>query len=191
MLSLRAKAKRLRRQAVQHIQNWPLIFGIGVSLILGGALGHSTLAQSLGQDPGYFAATGYRIASPEILSYFQHHGGVRTFGYPVSSEFPLLGQRVQIFQRQVLQLRADGSVTPTNLLDPDVLPITHIDGLSLPDIDPDLQASAPTPDDPDYLSHALSFISVYVPDDWNGLPVNFQATFMDTVTCADLGADSC
>src|SRR5205807_5811755 len=27
---------------------------------------------------------------------------------------------------------------------------------------------------------------------WNGLPVNFQSTFLDTVTCADaFGADAC
>ena len=31
-----------------------------------------------------------------------------------------------------------------------------------------------------------------MPDDWNGLPVNFQTTFLNTVTCADaFGADPC
>ena len=66
-----------------------------------------------------------------MLDYFQHRGGVRTFGYPVSNEFPLLGKRVQIFQRQLLQLAPDGTVHPLDILDPELLPITHIDGLSV------------------------------------------------------------
>ncbi|MBV9543821.1 MAG: hypothetical protein JOY61_05545, partial [Chloroflexi bacterium] len=185
-------ATRQRLRGLTHKSiNWSLAFGVIVSVVLGGALGHSTIAQSLPTDPSYFPATGYRITSPEIMSYFQSRGGVRTFGYPVSNEFPLLGQRVQLFQRQMLQLGADGNVTLANILDPDILPITSIDGLILPAADPDIVSSAPTPDSPDFATQALSFISVYVPDDWNGLPVKFQTTFLNTLTCADLGQDSC
>jgi len=35
---------------------------------------------------------------------------------------------VQIFQRQVLEIAPNGSVTPFNILDPDVLSINRIDG---------------------------------------------------------------
>ncbi|MCA1644301.1 MAG: IPT/TIG domain-containing protein [Chloroflexi bacterium] len=188
MMPLHAGGSRLG-QAVQRIRNWSLTVALGVSLILGAVLGQSTLATaqpvSPSMDPGFFPATGYRIGSPTVLDYFQRHGGVRTFGYPVSSEFPLLGRRVQIFQREMLEIAADGSVTPSSILDPDLLPISHIDGLSLPAADPDLIASAPVPSSPDYAIQALAFISLYVPDDWNGLPVNFQSTFLNTVTCAD------
>src|ERR1700682_5183418 len=118
------------RRALRHVRNWSPGLALAVSLMLGGALGQSSLAtaQPVGPslDPGFFPATGYRIGSPAVLGYFQHHGGVRTFGYPVSNEFPLLGQRVQIFQRHILQVTADGTVSTTNILDPNFLPISHI-----------------------------------------------------------------
>jgi hypothetical protein len=142
--------------------------------------------------PGFFPATGYRISSQSILDYFQRHGGARTFGYPVSNEFPMLGKRVQLFQRALVEIESDGSVTPANILSADMLPITHIDGLSLPAEDPDVLAAAPAPDSPDYVSSAQAFVNVYVPDSWNGLQVNFQSTFLNTVTCADaFGGDDC
>jgi IPT/TIG domain-containing protein len=195
MVPLHAGGSRLWR-TVQRIRDWSLTVALGVSLLLAAVLGQSTLAGaqpvSPGMDPGFFPATGYRIGSPAVLDYFQRHGGVRTFGYPVSSEFPLLGRRVQIFQRQMLEITPDGTVTPSNILDPDILPITRIDGLTLPAADPDLLGSAPTPASPDYAVQALAFVNLYVPDDWNGLPVNFQSTFLGTVTCADaFGTDPC
>src|SRR5712692_2620319 len=175
--------------AVQRIRNWSVSVALGVSLVLGAVLGQSTLATaqpvSPGMDPSFFPATGYRIGSPAVLDYFQRRGGVRTFGYPVSSEFPLLGKRVQLFQRQMLEIESDGSIMPANILDQDVLPITHIDGLNLPPVDPDVVAGAPSPDPPDYVTQAQAFINVYVPDNWNGLQVNFQTTFLSSVTCAD------
>jgi hypothetical protein len=181
------------RRFVHRLQNWSVALGLITALLLGGALGGSTLAQTAGQnqDPSFFPATGYQITSPEILAYFQHHGGARTFGYPVSSEFPLLGQRVQIFQREVIGLNPDGTVAPLNILQPDALPIQKIDGLTLPAADPDLVSSAPTPDSPDYQAQALSFVSAFVPDEWNGLPVNFQTTFANTVACPDTGDAAC
>jgi hypothetical protein len=169
---------------------------LAVSLILGAILGQSSLATAQqaqpAADPSFFPATGYRISSPAVLDYFQHNGGVRTFGYPVSNEFPLLGRRVQLFQRAMLQIQSDGTVTPANLLSSDTMPITHIDGLSLPAEDPDILAASPPADAPDYLTQALAFVDVYVPDSWDGLPVNFQSTFLTTVTCADaFGTDPC
>src|SRR6266702_7146281 len=185
-----------RGRVVHRVYDWSVSVALGVSLVLGAVLGQSTLATAQpvgpGMDPIFFPATGYRIGSPAVLDYFQHRGGIRTFGYPVSSEFPLLGRRVQIFQRQMLEIGPDGVVTPSNILDPDVLPITHIDGLSLPAADPELLGSAPKPGSPDYADQALAFINLYVPNDWNGMPVNFQSTFLDTVTCADAFAtDPC
>ena len=41
-------------------------------------------------------------------------------------------------------------------------------------------------------TQALAFVNVYVTDTWNGLPVNFQSTFLNAVTCADaFGSDPC
>src|SRR5438094_7453610 len=158
MTPLQAGGSRLWR-AVRRIREWSLTAGLGVSLVLGGLLGHSSLAtaQPVGpaNDPAFFAATGYRIGSPTTLTYFQQRGGVLTFGYPVSNEFPLLGRRVQIFQRQMLEILPDGTVQPANILDPDVLPIDRIDGLTLPAPDPDMLGSGPSPAHPDYGSMAL------------------------------------
>src|SRR6267143_39367 len=136
MSPLQAGGSRLWR-AVQRIREWSLTAGLGVSLVLGGLLGHSSLAtaQPVGpaNDPAFFAATGYRIGSPTALIYFQQRG-----------------KRVQIFQRQMLEIDQDGTVTPATILDPAVLPIAHIDGLNLPTPDADLVGSAPTPASPDY-----------------------------------------
>jgi hypothetical protein len=184
------------RQALRQVRTWSLSSAACVALIVGTVLGQASLATAQpvapGADPAFFPATGYRISSPALLDFFLHRGGVRTFGYPVSNEFPLLGRRVQIFQRQMLEIEADGTVSAANLLDPTLLPITRIDGLSLPPADPDVLGAAPTPDSADFASQALAFINVYVPDDWNGQSVNFQSTFLNTVTCADaFGTDPC
>src|SRR5581483_7658235 len=111
----------------RKVRHWSLSGALGISLMLAAVLGQSTLAGAQpaapGLDPGFFPATGYRISSPALLDYFLHHGGVRVFGYPVSNEFPLLGKRVQVFERQMLQINADSTVHPANILDPGVLPI--------------------------------------------------------------------
>src|SRR4030081_1659748 len=100
MVPLHAGGSRIWR-TVQRIRNWSVTVALGVSLLLAAVLGQSTLATAQpagpGMDPGFFPATGYRIGSPAALDYFQHRGGVRTFGYPVSREFPLLGRRVDLF----------------------------------------------------------------------------------------------
>jgi hypothetical protein len=202
MRPLHAGGSRLWR-TVYGLGNWPLILAVLTALLVGSILARSTMVgaqglgqsqgvgqgQGLGQDPSFFPATGYRISSPAVLAYFQRYGGVRSLGFPVSNDFPLLGHRVQIFQRQVLEVREDGSVGPVNILAPDTLPIVRMDGLSLPTVDPDMLTMAPDAASPDYLNQALSYVTAYVPDEWNGLPVNFQTTFLETVRCADAFGD--
>jgi hypothetical protein len=173
--------------------NWRTAAALVIGLLVGSVLVASSLettAQSTvpggpGADAVYFPATGYRISEPAVLGYFQRRGGLRSLGYPISGEFMLLGKRVQLFQRQALELHNDGSVGALNLLDPDFLPLTHFDGLNLPPPDPALVASAPSPLDPNYLEQALAFIEQAVPDQWNGRDVNFHATFQSAVTCAE------
>lgn len=135
----------------------------------------------------YFPATGFRVADPAFLSYFQQAGGVRTFGYPVSNDFQFLGTRVQIFQRGVLQAGPDGSMGTMSLLADDMLPLVGASGATFPAADPDLVAASPIRASDDYVDQALSFVATNVPDTWNDLPVNFLTTFQNTVTCDDLG----
>lgn len=140
-------------------------------------------------SPGYFAATGYRVADPAFLDYFQRNGGVRTFGYPVSNDFVLLGTRVQIFQRHLLQQRADGSVGVLNLLADDVMPLTNPRRATLPLPDPLLVTFLPLPGTDTYLEEAAAYLERTAPDEWSGLPVGFAQALRTTVTCLDLGLE--
>ena len=49
----------------------------------------------------------FRVGDAAFWQYFQARGGIRTFGYPVSRVFMLDGFKVQIFQREVMQLQPD------------------------------------------------------------------------------------
>src|SRR6185437_14800824 len=107
-------------RAVQRLKSRSLIGALAISLFVGGVLGQASMVTAQPDtpsvDPAFFPATGYRISSPAVLDFFQHRGGVRTFGYPVSNEFPLLGKRVQLFQRALVELDSDGTVSLANIL---------------------------------------------------------------------------
>ncbi len=172
-----------------------LAAALAVALLVGSALGRWSPATAQpatpDADPRVFTATGYAIWNDVFWEYFQRRGGVRTFGYPVSNEFQLLGKRVQLFQRQVLALEADGSARPLNLLD-DLLPITRVNGSTFPEADPELTAFLPPPGAEGYLDQVLDYVARTAPDRWNGLPVNFGATFRGTVSCEEaFGTGAC
>src|ERR1051325_153627 len=101
-------------------------------------------------DERFFAQTNFRVDNNAFWDFFQHRGGVRTFGYPVSRQFKLDGFPVQIFQREVMQLWPDGGVHTLNLLDSGLLPYTKINGSTFPAPDPSVIGATPTPSDPDY-----------------------------------------
>jgi N-acetylmuramoyl-L-alanine amidase len=136
-------------------------------------------------DPRTFTQTGYRIAEDAFWNYFQMRGGLRSFGYPVSNTFYLYGTRVQIFQRQIMQLRPDGSAQTMNILDDGLLPYTHMNGSTFPAPDPSVIAQSPKPDDPDYLPRAMDFVRATAPDTFDGQPVNFSKTFFSSITTQD------
>ena len=141
-------------------------------------------------DPAFFTATGYKVSFAPFWNYFLARGGVWAFGYPVSNAFQLEGRRVQIFQRQVMEARPDGSVGTVNLLDSDYLPITRLNGSTFPAADPALTANLPKPDDPNYLAAILTYIRQAAPGEWNGQPVGFGWAFLNTLACADIGETS-
>lgn len=132
----------------------------------------------------YFPRTGFTSAD-RFLDYFQHRGGLRTFGYPISRPFRLNGQSVQFYQRQVMELRASGEVGLLNLLDEDVMPYTRINGAVFPAIDRTLTKQAPTPSEPGYATKIITFIRQNSPDKWTSLPVGFGRTFSQTVKAED------
>ena len=132
-----------------------------------------------------FPETGFSITNDKFLDYFNHRGGVRVFGFPISREFLFLGTPVQFFQRAVLQLQPDGSVSLLNILDDGLLPYTQINGSSFPAPDPAIINAAPSPSDPNYPSKALDFVKSHAPDSWQGLNTNFYSTFISTVSLDD------
>lgn len=137
----------------------------------------------------FFPETGFAIANAQFADYFAKRGGLRTFGYPVSNGFLFLGTTVQFFQRQVMQIRPDGSVGTLNIMDADLMPYTRINGSEFPAADPDVLDNAPDPGSPGYAVRILQFIGDHTPDIWSGLPVNFRQTFLNTVRYEEVFPD--
>ena len=125
----------------------------------------------------FFPETGFCIDNPQIQAYFQARGGVDTFGFPVSRSFVLLGFPAQVFQRHILRVHPDG-VKPVNLLDPDVLPVTTVNGATFPANDPALAGSAPPPNTPNYGQAVLAHLQANVPDSFEGVNVQFLQSYL-------------
>jgi N-acetylmuramoyl-L-alanine amidase len=134
----------------------------------------------------FYAQTGFTIDDASFLDYFDHRGGVKAFGYPVSRTFRFLGFPVQVFQRAVMQRYPDGHVQLMNLLDGTLFPYTQVNGATFPAVDTKLTATAPTVGSPGYSQAILAWIGKNTPDRWGGLPVAFYSNFMSTVTVSDV-----
>ncbi len=134
----------------------------------------------LEDDPRYFPDTGFRISDDRFWDYFQKRGGLRTFGYPVSRKFRLLGSDVQIFQRRIMQIQPGGSVGLLNMLDSDMLPYVTVNGATLPAKSDALVAQSPAVGTPDYASAVLQYVQTNSPDSWESYQTNFYQTFNDT-----------
>src|SRR5258708_30947243 len=144
----------------------------------------SLAAQAAATDPRFYSQTNFRIDNDKFWDYFQHRGGINTFGYPVSRTFQFLGSTVQFFQRRILQLNADGSVGQINLLDSTFMPYTTINGANFPAGDPNVIKAAPVVGSPNYGIAVLAWILQTAPNSFNSLPVNFGGTFQNTVAMA-------
>jgi polysaccharide biosynthesis protein PslG len=136
-------------------------------------------------DQRFFSQTSFRVDSDPFWDFFQHRGGVRTFGYPVSRTFKLDGFQVQIFQREVMQLWPDGSVHTLNLLDAGLLPYTKINGSTFPAPDPSVINATPSTTDPAYATRIVQFVQDQAPNTFEGESVNFGQTFNTTVSAQD------
>lgn len=138
------------------------------------------------RDQRYFNETGFRISDDAFWNYFHRRGGVRTFGYPVSRSFRLMGTEVQIFQRRVMQKQPNGQVGLLNVLDQDFMPYNSFNGAQVPPYDAALVATAPPPGSANYATAVLEYVRRVAPDQWMGLPVGFQRTFSSSVTAAEV-----
>ncbi|MBI2953534.1 MAG: hypothetical protein HYY30_04415, partial [Chloroflexi bacterium] len=132
-------------------------------------------------NPRFFPQTGFNISDDRFFDYFNKRGGLPTFGFPVSRSFTLLGTTVQFFQRRIMQLQPDGSVGLLNVMDPGLMPFNVINGATLPSHDPAIATQAPQPGSPNFGPAATAFLQQFAPNSFEGRPVNFFNTFMDTV----------
>ena len=157
--------------------------------VLVGALGVAATHadEQLGQsDPRMFSQTGYRIDRDSFWDYFQHRGGVTTFGYPVSRDFQFLGCTAQFFQRVVIQQCEGHGPGTLNLLDDGLLPYTKMNGSTFPAPDDAIKAKTPKVSDPGYTGQILGFVGTQAVDTFDGQPVNFRKTFFNTIS-PDMG----
>jgi hypothetical protein len=122
-------------------------------------------------DERYFRQTGFRIDDDTILDYFNHRGGITTFGYPISRTFEFQGFVVQFFQRRIVQLDPYGHAQLLNLLDGDLLPYTSFNFSLFPARDPAIAGFNPS----------IDVVSGHAPDSYQGIPVRFYQTFLGTV----------
>ncbi|MCL4508777.1 MAG: hypothetical protein M1296_04530 [Chloroflexi bacterium] len=129
--------------------------------------------------PRYFPQTGYRIDNNTIWNYFRRRGGVTTFGYPTSRTFTFQGYTVQFFQRRIVQLSHGGQARLLNLLDPGLLNYTSFNFSTFPGVNASLVATAPAPTNQPAV---LAWVQQNAPNSFNGAPVNFYATFSNTVS---------
>jgi hypothetical protein len=138
----------------------------------------STTGTALAQaDPRVFPDTGFSIADDAIWTFFTQHGGASTFGEPISREFMLFAQPVQLFQNMALQVQPDGSVQALQLTDPGLMPYVHLNGLTVPGADPALAFVTPTPDQSNYPARLQVFLESTIPDIWSGQSVQFWSTY--------------
>jgi len=174
--------------------HWSRLRGRAVALLAAVLLAVGALlptATKAAQDPATVAATGYDLSDPTIAAYFRQHGGVAALGNPISNPMRLSGSRVQLFQRQAIEVRADGSVGTLDLVDGDFLPLTAIGGPGMAP-DPALVAHVPAAGAPNYIQIVAMYLDAAAPNDWKGMPVRFGATFRSMVRCPDLvGVAAC
>lgn len=134
------------------------------------------------EDP---STSGFSLSDPLIATYFRQHGGAAALGNPISGPMRLLGSRVQLFQRQAIEVKPDGSVGTLNLVDGDFMPLATVAGPGMA-ADKGLLARMPRPGPPDYPQQASAYVDSAAPNDWNGVRVRFGATYRSMLKCSDL-----
>lgn len=139
-------------------------------------------AVALAAGTRFFPETGYTIADPQFLDFFVKRGDVHTFGYPVSREFTFLGFPTQVFQRAIMQRDPTGHVRLLNLLDASLFPYTRVNGATFPGVDATMTGASPAVGSSDYGVAVLHWIDEVSPDRWQGIPVAFHRSFLDTVS---------
>ena len=152
---------------------------VGV-LLIAATLGASSGAANA-QSAEMHTDAGFQLSDAAIATYFHKHGGSVAIGNPISNPMQLLGRRVQLFERVPLEVQADGSVGPLDLLAGDLVSLSSLAGRRMM-ADPSLLARVPDPGLPSYHQLASAFLDSAAPDSWNSQPVRFNSRFRSTAT---------
>jgi hypothetical protein len=142
-------------------------------LLVSGQLAPASSAATAPPTPAdaYSSQTGYGVTDLAIWSFVQQHGGLANVGLPISNVFTLQGAKTQIFERSVIQVAPNGSVSVLPLASSDYLPLTSV--LAVANVpDPKLVAALPAPG-PDYAKRGLAFLDQNAPNVANGVQVGF------------------
>jgi hypothetical protein len=85
-----------------------LLFGIAaLCIILTVGLLPRLCVVAQGGSTRYFEETGLNVSGP-FLRFFDAHGGLALFGYPLTRVYSKEGQLVQVFQRAMMELHEEG-----------------------------------------------------------------------------------
>jgi hypothetical protein len=81
---------------------------VTIAILVVGLVGWFALNAVTGQRSIYFSQTGHAVREP-FLSYFSEHGGVETFGYPLTNAYRAQDDTlIQTFQHAQIQLTVRG-----------------------------------------------------------------------------------
>jgi hypothetical protein len=81
---------------------------LSIAILVVGLVGWLTLNTVGGRRSLYFAETGHAVREP-FLAYFSEHGGVETFGYPLTNAYRTQDDTlIQTFQHAQMQLTVRG-----------------------------------------------------------------------------------
>jgi hypothetical protein len=85
---------------------------------------------------------------------------------------------VQFFQRRIVEIGPNGQARQANLLDPELMPYTKVNGATFPGPDPAVIGQAPASTD---ANGTIAFVQRMAPDVVNGRQVNFYQAFANMV----------
>lgn len=85
---------------------------LAMAMLLAGILASGPVKAEAGD---YFPQTGFGLYDPLLRRYYLQNGGPAVFGYPISREFRLRGETVQVFERIALSAGDGLSVGPLDL----------------------------------------------------------------------------
>jgi len=93
-----------------------LLLTVAVMAIFGGhAMASASTQAPASQASRFYPATGFSVGGA-FLQFFDKYGGVRIFGYPISSELAESGMTVQYFERQRFEYHKEAVGTPYEVL---------------------------------------------------------------------------